>query len=92
MFYEDAEGESFKTKFTHRPIGRSWLMLPQKFETKVVVDYSYRRPDDTGLDAKLGTRSLETQLQPGKHYIYDITVDIDDVNFKLEIIEERLNK
>lgn len=76
----------------HHPaeIGRSILMLPQKLDTEVTVEYDYVTEAGTFITQKLKTTALQKTLQPGKNYTFTITVGIDDVKFLVEIIEDLL--
>ena len=55
----------------------------------VSVEYEYRTASDTGFTTTLKTCALQTNLKPGRHYTYTLSVGIDDVKFLLEIIEDR---
>lgn len=82
------EGEQ-ATRNVSAPIGRSWNVIPQALSTRVTVEYEYRTAANTGFTLTLKTCDLETNLKPGRHYTYTLSVGIDDVKFLLEIIEDK---
>lgn len=70
-------------------IGHTWNIIPQALSTKVTVEYEYRTSADTGFSLVLKTCDLRTDLKPGRHYTYTLAIGIDEVQFLLEIIEDR---
>ena len=70
-------------------IGYSWNVIPQVLKTRVTVEYEYRTSPTTGFTQTLKTCDLETNLMPGRHYTYTLSVGIEDVKFLLEFIEDR---
>ena len=88
MFFEGEQATSNNAE----PIGRRWNVVPQELSTRVTVEYEYRTAANTGFTLKLKTCDLETNLKPGRHYTYTLSVGIDDVKFLLEIIEDRFAK
>lgn len=85
VFFEGAE----MTTNNPSEIGQTWNMIPQLLDTKVTVEYEYRTASNTGFTQTLKTCDLNTNLKPGRRYTYTITVGIDEVQFLLEIIEDR---
>ena len=83
---------SFLTSGTPEPIGNVWLMVPQTFNTKVFVQFEYTTVEPTTITQRLGTVPLTATIEPGRDYIYTLSVGIDDVLFLKERIEDRLNK
>lgn len=82
------DGEQ-KTANAPSEIGQTWNMIPQVLDTKVTVEYEYRTASNTGFTQTLKTCDMKTNLKPGRSYTYTITVGIDEVQFLLEIIEDR---
>ena len=82
------EGNQYTRNVPDR-IGGTWLTIPQNLDTNVSVEYEYRTAANTGFTATLKTCQLQTNLKPGRHYTYTLSVGIDDVKFLLEIIEDR---
>ena len=82
------EGEQTTRNVPDR-IGSTWNIVPQVLNTTVSVEYEYRTASDTGFTTTLKTCALQTNLKPGRHYTYTLSVGIDDVKFLLEIIEDR---
>lgn len=82
------EGEQMTHNFPEQ-IGRTWNIIPQTLSTKVSVEYEYKTAANTGFTTTVKTCELQTNLKPGRHYTYTLSVGIDDVKFLLEIIEER---
>ena len=70
-------------------IGCTWNIIPQVLSTKVTVEYEFRTSANTGFTLRLKTCDLQTNLKPGRHYTYTLAVGIDEVQFLLEIIEDR---
>ena len=70
-------------------IGTAWNIIPQVLSTKVTVEYEYRTAANTGFTLMLKTCDLQTNLKPGRHYTYTLAVGIDEVQFLLEIIEDK---
>ena len=70
-------------------IGYCWNVVPQVLDTRVTVEYEYRTSPTTGFTQTLKTCDLETNLTPGRHYTYTLSVGIEDVKFLLEIIEDK---
>ena len=85
LFFEGNES----TRNLSMEIGRTWNVIPQALSTKVTVEYEYRTAADTGFTLTLKTCDLQTNLKPGRHYTYTLAVGIDEVQFLLEIIEDR---
>lgn len=85
VFFEGNED----TRNLPEEIGRTWNVIPQALSTKVTVEYEYRTAADTGFTLTLKTCDLQTNLKPGRHYTYTLAVGIDEVQFLLEIIEDR---
>lgn len=73
-------------------IGRSWLVIPQKLETNVTVEYEYTTSANTSIRQKQQTIALRTNLEAGRSYTYTLSVGIDDVKFLEEIVEHRFKK
>lgn len=82
------EGEQ-TTRNVADGIGDSWYFIPQVLATNVTVEYEYRTTEATGFVTTQKTCELQTNLKPGRHYTYTISVGIDDVKFLLEIIEDQ---
>lgn len=82
------EGEQ-KTRSIPDPIGKTWNVIPQLLNTVVTVEYEYRTASDTGFTQTLKTCEMCTDLEQGRQYNYTLSVGIDEVQFLLEIIEER---
>ena len=82
------EGEQM-TRNIPSPIGRKWNVIPQLLNTVVTVEYEYRTASDTGFTQTLKTCEMATELEQGRQYTYTLSVGIDEVQFLLEIIEER---
>lgn len=82
----------FLTSGVPEPIGTSWMMLPQKLETVVTVEFQYTTFANTTITQVLKTVPMKTNLEPGRKYIYTLSVGIDDVKFLQELIEEDLKK
>ena len=55
----------------------------------MTVEYEYRTSANTGFTLVLKTCDLQTNLKPGRHYTYTLAVGIDEVQFLLEIIEDK---
>lgn len=83
LFYS---GSQYTTNVP-KNIGRVWNVIPQILSTHVTVEYEYRTSADTGFSLALKTCDLETNLKPGRHYTYTLSIGIDDVKFLQEIIE-----
>lgn len=83
---------SFLTSGTPEPIGNIWLMVPQTFNTKIFVQFQYTTVEPTTITQRLGTVPLTATIEPGRDYIYTLSVGIDDVLFLQERIEDRLKK
>ena len=84
--------DSFVTSGTPEPIGNVWLLVPQTFNTKVYVQFEYTTVEPTIITQRLGTVPLTTTIEPGRDYVYTLSVGIDDVLFLQERIEDRLKK
>ena len=82
------EGEQMTGSVPY-PIGRTWNVIPQLLNTVVTVEYEYRTASDTGFTQTLKTCEMCTDLEQGRQYNYTLSVGIDEVQFLLEIIEER---
>lgn len=82
------EGEQL-TRSVPQPIGSTWNVIPQLLNTVVTVEYEYRTASDTGFTQTLKTCEMCTDLEQGRQYNYTLSVGIDEVQFLLEIIEER---
>ncbi len=80
------EGEA-ATEHTPREVGRSILMLPQSLDAAVTVEYEYTTVEGAVLHQRLSTKRVTTRLEAGRHYIYTLSVGIDEVKFLLEVIE-----
>ncbi len=80
------EGEA-ATDHTPRKAGRSVLMLPQELATAVTVEYEYTTAEGAVLRQKLSTKRITARLEAGRHYIYTLSVGIDEVKFLPEAIE-----
>lgn len=83
------EGEKY-TKNYPLGIGNTWNVIPQVLATNVTIEYEYRTANDTGFTQTMRTCKLKTPLESGRHYTYTLTVGIDEVQFLLEIIEDRI--
>lgn len=81
---------TFQTAGVPEPIGTVWLMIPQKFDTTVTVEYQYTTFANTTITQKLKTVPMKTNLENGRNYTYTLSVGIDDVKFLQELIEDRL--
>lgn len=86
VFYE---GEWESTQAPTR-IGKEYMILPQILETCFEVDFSYHTSAGTYIDQTLRTREVGTLIEPGRNYIYTLSVGIDEVKFMLEVIESYL--
>ncbi len=84
------EGET-ATGHTPRETGRSVLMLPQRLASAVTVEYEYTDADGVLLHRRLSTNNITTRLEAGRHYIYTLSVGIDEVRFLLEVMDKRFN-
>ncbi len=80
------EGEAV-TGHTPREVGRSVLMLPQDLASAVTVEYDYTNAQGVVLHRRLSTKVVTTRLEAGRHYVYTLSVGIDEVKFLLELIE-----
>ena len=85
LFFEGGQS----TRNVPDRIGTTWFIVPQALNTNVSVEYEYRTASDTGFTTTIKTCALQTNLKPGRHYTYTLSVGIDDVKFLLEIIEDR---
>ena len=85
LFFEGGQS----TRNIPERIGTTWNIVPQALNTSVSVEYEYRRASDTGFTTTKKTCALQTNLKPGRHYTYTLSVGIDDVKFLLEIIEDK---
>ena len=83
---------SFLTSGTPEPIGNIWLMVPQTFNTNVFVEFQYTTFANTTITQHIRTVPLTTTIEPGRDYIYTLSVGIDDVIFLKERLEERFDK
>ena len=83
---------SFLTSGTPDPIGKEWLMVPQTFNTTVFVQYQYTTVEETTITQRTSTVPLTATIEPGRDYIYTLSVGIDDVLFLKERLEERIEK
>lgn len=88
--FEVYEG-NFETGHQPEPVGRTWLMIPHRLDTQVSVRYKYTTFASTHIVQNLKTVSLRASLEPGKNYVFTLSVGIDDVKFLTEIIEDRLD-
>lgn len=82
----------FLTSGTPEPIGNVWLMVPQTFDTNVFVEFQYTTFANTTITQHIRTVPLTTTIEPGRDYVYTLSVGIDDVLFLQERIEDRLKK
>ena len=82
---------TYQTAGTPEPIGTVWLMVPQKFNTTITVQFQYTTFANTTITQVLKTVPMKTTLEPGRAYTYTLSVGIDDVKFLQELIEEELN-
>lgn len=73
-------------------IGTSWLMLPQRLQTTITVEFQYTTFANTTITQVIKTVPMKTNLEPGRKYTYTLSVGIDDVKFLQELIEEDLKK
>ena len=69
------------------PIGNIWLMVPQKFDTTITVDFCYTTFANTTITQEIKTVPLKTTLENGRDYTYTLSVGIDDVKFLQELID-----
>ncbi len=84
------EGEA-PTDHTPREAGRSVLMLPQELDAPVTVEYDYTASHGVVLHQRLSTKTVTTRLEAGRHYVYTLSVGIDEVKFLLEVIENHFD-
>ncbi len=80
------EGEA-ATEHQPREVGRSVLMLPQSLDAAVTVEYDFTDAQGVVSHRRLSTKHVTTRLEAGRHYIYTLSVEIDEVKFLLEVIE-----
>ena len=73
-------------------LGNIWLMVPQTFNTNVFVEFQYTTFANTTITQHIRTVPLTATIEPGRDYIYTLSVGIDDVLFLKERLDERLNK
>ena len=83
---------SFLTSGVPEPIGTMWLMVPQTFDTTVSVEFQYTTVEETTITQRMYTVPLTATIEPGRDYIYTLSVGIDDVLFLKERLEERFDK
>lgn len=83
---------SYLTTGTPEPLGNVWLMIPQKFDTQIYVEFQYTTFANTTITQHIKTVPLTATIEPGRDYIYTLSVGIDDVLFLQERIEDRLKK
>ena len=72
------------------PIGTVWLMVPQKLDTKISVEFQYTTFANTTITQVIKTVPMKTTLENGRDYTYTLSVGIDDVKFLQELIEDKL--
>lgn len=71
-----------------RRVGNGQLIIPQKLDSRVKVEYDYVTADGNSVPmVTYLDRKLTTQLKPGNTYIYTLSISRDDVKFQLENIE-----
>lgn len=80
------EGEA-ATDHTPHEAGRSVLMLPQRLGAAVTVEYEFTTAEGATLRQRLSTKNVTTNLEAGRHYVYTLSVGIDEVKFLLEVID-----
>lgn len=71
-------------------IGKEYLVIPQILESCFEVDFSYHTSAGTYINQTLRTRKVGTLIEPGRDYIYTLSVGIDEVKFMLEVIDSYL--
>ncbi len=82
------EGEAV-TDHTPREAGRAVWMLPQGLDAAVTVEYEYTTAGGLVLRQRLSTKPITTRLEAGRHYVYTLSLGVDEVKFLLETIENR---
>lgn len=81
---------TFQTAGVPEPIGTVWLMVPQKLDTKISVEFQYTTFANTTITQVIKTVPMKTTLENGRDYTYTLSVGIDDVKFLQELIEDKL--
>ena len=81
----------FQTAGVPQAIGKVWLMVPQKFDTSITVEFEYTTFANTTITHEIKTVPMSTILETGRDYTYTLSVGIDDVKFLKELIGDSLN-
>lgn len=66
--------------------GESLLMIPQRLRTAVEVEFEYVNAAGYSITQQISSPDMDTDLKPGKHYTYVLSVGVDDVRFMMEIL------
>lgn len=82
VFYEGA----CPTENLPKAVGKGVLMIPQKLDTKIRVQYDYTTEAGSTISMDLTTSTIKTLLEAGNSYTYTLSVGIDDVKLMQEII------
>lgn len=79
------EGES-PTDNLPTDIGSGLMMIPQKLDTRITLDYDYQTSGGARFPMHQQTSVINTELEAGHSYTYTLSVGIDDVKLMQEII------
>ncbi len=70
-------------------IGTGLLMIPQKLDTRLRVEYDYTTIQGSTISMDLYTTAIQTEMKSGHSYSYTLSVGIDDIKLMQEIIGNR---
>ena len=71
-------------------LGNGFMILPQVLNSCFEVDFSYHTSSGTYIEHTLKSRDIGTLIEPGRNYIYTLSIGIDEVKFMLEVIDNYL--